>query len=234
MCIVPLGVTQYLTTSLSVCIQTFKSEFCRCFSWLSYFSSRFQPQCKDAVITRVKQLLWKLITTVNQYTVTEVIAHISPSISFPFFLVIYSEYHVEVLGEYRAFQHHKVYVMTNYTGISSFSLVLGSAWKPLMEVHINTNRTHACITGSINGFTGCARDKMGCRQREEKGEEVEGLPPLLSLFIFEANIVYCGFHLILGCWFSISRPVFLSSSSHLIIMERSLSAVMAIEKRRAA
>lgn len=104
--------------------------------------------------------------------------------------------------------------MTNYTGISSFSLVLGSAWKPLMEVHINTNRTHACITGSINGFTGCARDKMGCRQREEKGEEVEGLPPLLSLFIFEANIVYCGFHQILGCWFSISRPVFLSSSSH--------------------
>lgn len=40
---------------------------------------------------------------------------------------------------------------------------------------------------------------MGCRQREEKGKEVEGLPPLLSLFIFEANIVYCGFHLILGC-----------------------------------
>lgn len=68
-----------------------------------------------------------------------------------------------------------------------------------MEVHINTNRTYACITGSINGFTGCARDKMGCRQREEKGEEVEGLPPPLSLFIFEANIVYCGFHLILGC-----------------------------------
>lgn len=55
--------------------------------------------------------------------------------------------------------------------------MLGSAWKPLMEVHINTNRTHACITDSINGFTGCARDKMGCRQREEKGEEVEGLPP---------------------------------------------------------
>lgn len=51
-----------------------------------------------------------------------------------------------------------------------------------MEVHINTNRTHACITGSINGFTGCARDKMGCRQREEKGEEVEGLPPPFSVY----------------------------------------------------
>lgn len=77
--------------------------------------------------------------------------------------------------------------MTNYTGISSFSLVLGSAWKPLMEVHINTNRTHACITGSINGFTGCARDKMGCRQREEKGEEVEGWgspPPPFSVYIW--------------------------------------------------
>lgn len=129
--------------------------------------------------------------------------------------------HIERLDGYKAFHKHKVYMMINHTGISGFSLLLELAWKPLMEVcfqnpsleHINANPPHTCITGSINGFTGCGRDKIGCRQREERARYVKRLSFHFYLHLIISDIVYRIFHLIADWWFSITRQVFLSSAS---------------------